>query len=180
MTCDIISIEGLQRRRFKRVNWTNLMTQVPSGTAALAFLKSPNGGRTLVLTRTYGMVVAALLTENFEGATDQRYTLMRMPLDNVKEFLEPYVDDLVAPELNEQYDELQLYVSENNLPLLGPLSSARAAYAMKHKSMSPEQAIAEAENQATFLVTMQMNRLKKIEGMMNADGKTPNVFTAVH
>lgn len=158
-SCAIISIEGLQRRRFRHVDWTKIMTNVPKGKTALAFLLGPNNSRNLVMTRNHGAIIAVILDDT---QIDEN-SLLRFSSVHVEEFLEPYCDDIVAPELSEQYDALQLHVSTQGDSLLGPLTSGRAALIMKNMKFEADQAIILAIQEGRDLVTRQSERVKHIQ-----------------
>lgn len=124
------------------------------------------------MTRNYGAIVAVLLTD----VEDDASSVMRIPSEHVKEFLEPFHDDVVVPELDDFYNQIQLYLSTNRLTLLGPLSTARAAYAMKAHQLTPAQAVDVADQQAQTLLTQQAQRLAAVEKLLAADGRGANVF----
>jgi hypothetical protein len=167
--CAIISLTGLQGRRNKTVDWTKVMKDAPRSRTSLAFFLGPNKAKTLVMVRNYGAIDAVLLTDDAE---DQSF--MRIPVAQSAEFLEPYADDLVAPELNDYYDRIQLYTSSHGLTLLGPLSSARAAFALKNFPVNEAEAIELAEQQARTLMEQQAARGKTIEQLLAAEREKAN------
>jgi hypothetical protein len=145
------------------------MKDAPRSRTSLAFFLGPNKAKTLVMVRNYGAIDAVLLTDDAE---DQSF--MRIPVAQSAEFLEPYADDLVAPELNDYYDRIQLYTSSHGLTLLGPLSSARAAFALKNFPVNEAEAIELAEQQARTLMEQQAARGKTIEQLLAAEREKAN------
>lgn len=150
---------------------------VPEKKTKLAFLKTPNNGRVIVLTRNHGAVTSILLTDRPDDDVSGKASTMCISAHHCNEFLIPYVDDLIAPELNEQYNALQLHLTNTNQPLEGPLTSARAAYAMKKLGLTPAQAFEISYEQSKEMVAQQEARMKEIENVLNPNGRTPNVFT---
>lgn len=164
-SCAIISIEGLQRRRFRTVDWTKLMSKASSSKSSLAFLIGPDKTNCLVLTRNYGAIVAVILDD-----TDlNEDTFMRIPSVHSTEFLIPYSDDLIAQDLIDQYDAIQLHLTTTGAPKLGPLTSARAAWAMKHKGMPVEGSIKFALAEGERMASEHAARSQLIENLLAAD-----------
>lgn len=148
-----------------RVDWTKVMTNMPKGTANLQFLKGYHGHQdSLVLARSYGAVLAILLSDDVSNSL----SIMRVPSSKASEFLRPYSDTVVAPELTEQYDHISLYTSQNNLPLVGPLTSARAAYLMKYDGLGVPDAIEQANQQSLDLLVDQEKRMKTISELAHS------------
>lgn len=150
------------------------MARLATGRSSLAFFLGPNSAKTLVMVRNYGAIQAVLLTDEVEDAS----TVMRIPMKISAEFLLPYCDDLVSPELSEYLDKIQLYLSTNRMTLLGPLSSARAAYAMQQFQVSEAQAIELANQQAQTLLQQNAQRIKEVSDLMAAEHKRANGFAA--
>lgn len=140
------------------------MTQAPTSRSALAYLLGPNNTRNLVLTRNYGAVIAVILDDSVPG---QDSSILRLPSKNSAEFLEPFVSDILAPGVTPQYDQIQLYLAANNLGPLGPLSSARAALALKlQPEITPAQAVELADLESKLLTQQHAHRLHMIESAL--------------
>lgn len=140
------------------------MPQAPTSNSALAYLLGPNRSRHLVLTRNYGAVIAVILDD---GVPSQDGSILRIPSKNAAEFLEPFSSDIFAPGVSTQYDAIQLYLTANNLALLGPLSSARAALALKtNPAISPAEAVELAAKECLLLTQQQAQRLNMIESAL--------------
>lgn len=135
------------------------MSQAQHIKTSLAFLTGIDHERYLVLARDYGAVIAVILDDSIFTEN----TVLRVPSQTALELLEPYADDIVAAELSEQYDQLQLYLLQNDRSLLGPLTSARAALAMKRDNLTPESAIEVATQQGALLTERQIERLKIVQ-----------------
>lgn len=171
--CAIISIEALQRRKNKKVDWTKLMNQAPRGRTSLAFFLGPNESKTLVMVRNYGAIEAVLLSDD----VDDLATIIRIPVKVAAEFLEPYCNDVVNPELNEYYDKIQLHLSKGSQTLLGPLSSARAAYAMQKFKINEAEAIDIADQQSKTLLAQHAERNKAVDDLLAAQAERTSGFS---
>lgn len=141
------------------------MTDMPASRSALAYLRGPNNTRNLVLTRNYGAIIAVVLDDKDFNEN----AIMRIPVLHVAQFIDPFCDDIVIPDMADQYDAVQLYLSDNNLPMIGPLSTARAALAVK-AGMEPQAAIDSAINEGSDLTNQQAKRAAMAEATTAACG----------
>ena len=173
ISCAIISIDALQRRRNKKVDWTKVMTQAPRGRSSLAFFLGQKSTKTLVMVRNYGVIDAVLLSDEGEDQS----TVIRIPVKISAEFLQPYYNDIINPELNEFYDKIQLHLSNNRQTLMGPLSSARAAYAMQQFNVSEVEAISIASEQSRMLLTQHADRNSAVSELLVAEKERANGFS---
>lgn len=140
------------------------MIQAPQSRSYLAFLLGKNDEKILVLARSYGVITAVVLddTETSEETT------LRIPTAHLAEFLEPLCDDIIVPELTEQYDAIQLMLTTNNQSVLGPLSAARAAFLLKEKNCTPAQAVALAAHEGRRITAQQNERSKMVDRALSA------------
>jgi hypothetical protein len=110
------------------------MTGFSNNRTHLAFLKGLGNNRYLVLTRNYGAILSIVL-DDAETSPDCVITINST---YAAEFLEPFSAAALLPEFAKEYDAIQLYLSASNQPMLGLLSSARAALAMRELNLSVE------------------------------------------
>lgn len=153
--CAVVSIETLQRRRDRQVDWNHVMNHAQQAPSSLQFLLGANDSKTLVLVRNYGAKTVVVLSD----LPSVEHKTISMTSKSAPEFLVPYVDGIVATELNDQYDELQAHLAGHGLELLGPLDSARAAYAMKYDGLDVGAAIDFAHTQSLTLSSQQAQRI---------------------
>ena len=99
------------------------------------------------MVRNHGAIDSVMLADDGEAQSS-----IFIPHGHAEEFLEPYADDIVAAELNGYYDRIQLHSSSHEMTLLGPLSSERAAFALKNFPVNEVKAIEIAEQQARTLL----------------------------
>ena len=121
----------------------------------LAFFRQPDGSRPVVLTRVYGELTAVILDDGDLGEN----AVIRLYDSLADQFLEPYCEGIVDPALTAQYDEIQFHLTENDLPILKPLASVRAARHMREQGCLPEPAIALALQMGVDLTAQQTARL---------------------
>lgn len=140
------------------------MTPPASQRSQIAILKGFGQNRYLVLTRNYGALISVVLDDS-ESSEDCAFNVVST---HAALFLEPFSDQLVVPEFKNEYDAILLHLSTADLPILGPLSSARAALAMKELHLSVETAIAYAAKLSLLLVEQQAVRRRLIAGNLTA------------
>lgn len=126
----------------------------------LAFLHSPDGSRDVVLVRDYGAITAVVL----DDANVVPESIIRLPKTLAAEFIQPYLQDIVDPELSAYYDQVQLYLTQSSQAVLGPLASARAALYMKERGLPADQAVALAFRRGQALIVQNSARLKALPG----------------
>lgn len=122
----------------------------------LGFFLSPDGARDAVLLRNYGAITAAILDDGDLGPN----SVIRLQEAQIHQFVDPYCEGCTDPLLLDQYNEILVFLNENNLTVLGPLTSTRAAIYMKEKNILAGPAIELAVQRGIELTEQQGKRVQ--------------------
>ena len=122
----------------------------------LGFFLSPDGARDAVLLRNYGAITAVVLDDGDLGPD----SIVRLQEAQIHQFVDPYCEGCTDPSLSDQYDEILVFLNENNLTVLGPLTSTRAAIYMREKNTLVGPAIELAVQRGIDLTRQQFKRVQ--------------------